>query len=99
MRAHLRGVGDSSDADLALLALHPLQTPIDERNASPRDAGDGLSGERRRGPGASDGGDERGLERRRGPGGSADGARLRLGRHSGERRNSGAARQERGCAC
>lgn len=32
LRAHLRGVGDSSDADLALLALHPLQTPIDERN-------------------------------------------------------------------
>jgi hypothetical protein len=28
--AHLRGEGFSSDADLALLALHSLQPPIDE---------------------------------------------------------------------
>ena len=34
--AHLRGEGGSSDADLALPALHFLQTPIDE--CSLRDA-------------------------------------------------------------
>ena len=33
---HLPGVGGSSDADLALLALHSLQTPIDEHSLRAR---------------------------------------------------------------
>ena len=35
---HLPGVGGSSDADLALLALHPLQAPVDEHSLRERDA-------------------------------------------------------------